>query len=149
MNKSRPSRTPALAWLTAIALGAVMLALPAGLAAQQGAVTGTVTDTQTGEPIVAATVTVVGTAAATLTDAAGRYTLQAAPGGTLNVARLGYGTVQIAIAGRSTVDVQLSASATELEELIVTGYGTQRRGTSPPPSRPSTWRRWRPRPARA
>src|SRR5690606_32998247 len=36
--------------------------------------------------------------------------------------------VQVAIEGRTTVNVQLEVSATQLEELVVTGYGTQRRG---------------------
>ena len=128
MNKSRPSRGFALTWLAVLAVGAGFLALPAAAAAQQSTVTGTVTDQQTGQPLTAATVTVVGTSAGTLTDASGRYTIQAPPSGTLNVGRLGYGTVEIPIEGRTNIDVQLSVSATQLEELVVTGYGTQRRG---------------------
>lgn len=126
MYKSRPSRAARLLWLALLAAGAGMLAQP--LAAQQSAVTGTVTDGQTGEPLSAATVTVVGTAAGTLTDASGRFSLQAPANGALQVSRLGYNTVQVNIEGRSTVDVQLEVSATQLEELVVTGYGTQRRG---------------------
>src|SRR5690606_2421320 len=64
----------------------------------------------------------------TLTDASGRYSIQAATNGTLAVNRLGYLPVQVAIEGRTTVNVQLEVSATQLEELVVTGYGTQRRG---------------------
>jgi TonB-dependent starch-binding outer membrane protein SusC len=128
MNKSRPSRGSMLAWLTLLAVGAGVLALPASANAQQSTVTGTVTDAQTGEPIAAATVTVAGTGSGTLTDASGRFSIQAPGNGTLAVGRLGYTPVQVGIDGRTTVNVRLEVSATQLEELVVTGYGTQRRG---------------------
>src|SRR5690606_37988392 len=120
MYKSRPSRGARLLGLALLAAGVGVLAQP--VEAQQSAVTGTVTDGQTGEPLSAATVTVVGTAAGTLTDASGRFSLQAPTNGALQVSRLGYNTVQVNIEGRSVVDVQLEVSATQLEELVVTGY---------------------------
>ncbi len=128
MSKSRPSRGATLLWLALLALGAGVILQPASVAAQQSTITGTVTDAQTGEPLPAATVMVAGTGAGTLTDASGQFSIQASPTGSLNVSRLGYNTVQIPIEGRSTVNVELAVSATQLEELIVTGYGTQRRG---------------------
>src|SRR5690606_38894584 len=128
MSKSRPSRGAALLWLALLVLGAGVISQPATADAQQSTITGTVTDAQTGEPLAAAPVMVAGSGAGTLTDASGRYSIQASPNGSLNVSRLGYTTVQIPIEGRSTVNVELSVSATQLEELVVTGYGTQRRG---------------------
>src|SRR5690606_9503481 len=121
-------RGAALLWLALLVLGAGVISQPATADAQQSTITGTVTDAQTGEPLAAATVMVAGSGAGTLTDASGRYSIQASPNGSLNVSRLGYTTVQIPIEGRSTVNVELSVSATQLEELVVTGYGTQRRG---------------------
>jgi TonB-linked SusC/RagA family outer membrane protein len=73
-------------------------------------------------------VRVVGTGGGALTDAAGRYSVQAPANGVLNVSRLGYEPMEVTIAGRTSVNIQLTVQATQLEELVVTGYGTQRRG---------------------
>lgn len=112
--------------IAALALLAGMPAYPTQASAQ-GTVTGTVTDAQTGQPVPAVTVQVARTAVVTLTDARGRYAIQAPGDGVLVIARIGYRTVEVGIAGRNQVNVALEVSAARLEEIVVTGYSTQRR----------------------
>jgi TonB-linked SusC/RagA family outer membrane protein len=96
-------------------------------AQQQNTVTGTVTNAQSGQPLPGVAVGVVGRTTATVTDAAGRYSIQAPANGALAFSLIGYAPVQVDIAGRPRVDVQLAASAVKLDQLVVTGYQTQRR----------------------
>ncbi|MDQ2667557.1 MAG: TonB-dependent receptor [Gemmatimonadota bacterium] len=109
---------------------AVMLAIsivPA-LQAQQVVVRGTVTADPAGEPIDGASVVVKGTSVGTLTDAKGAFILRSAtPPVTLVISRLGYARQEVALAGRTTLDVRLVRVATALTEVVVVGYGTQRR----------------------
>ena len=127
MNTSR-QRRGSLWCLAVLAAVAGALAQPSRVEAQQITVTGTVSDATTGQPVTAATVRVVGTGAGALTDAAGRYSVQAPANGVLSVSRLGYEPMEVTIGGRTSVNIQLTVQATQLEELVVTGYGTQRRG---------------------
>ena len=82
--------------------GRTPLALPAGASAQQGTVSGVVTDQASGQPIVGARVGVVGTTLVTQTNAEGRYTLGRIPAGqvTLRVSAIGYaaGTPSVTVA---------------------------------------------------
>jgi TonB-linked SusC/RagA family outer membrane protein len=129
MSKFHPNRGTSFLWIAVSALLAGILALPANLEArQQNTVTGVVTDAQTGQPVAGAAVRVVGTGATAVTNAAGRYSVQAPGNGALAVSRVGYNAAQVNIGGRTTVNVQLAAAAAMLEELVVTGYQTQRRG---------------------
>jgi TonB-dependent starch-binding outer membrane protein SusC len=118
-------------WFAVTAALAGLLALPAQVVAQQAGesmVAGTVTDAMTGQPIAAVAVRLAGTGSGTLTDAAGRFMLQAPGDGTLVFSRIGYVTAEVGVAGRARVDVRLEIAATRLDELVVTGYQTQRRG---------------------
>jgi TonB-dependent starch-binding outer membrane protein SusC len=91
-------------------------------------VAGTVTDGLTGQPLAGVAVRLEGTGVGTLTDAAGRYMIQAPPDGVLVFTRIGYRELEEAIDNRTRVDVQLEVSAARIEELVVVGYQTQRRG---------------------
>jgi iron complex outermembrane receptor protein len=111
------------------ALGAAALLLAAafapGLAAQNGVLTGRVTDAGDGAPLASAVVRLVGgPSAATRED--GTYRLEA-PGGSyeLVVSRLGYTTVRVQVAlapaGAATADVSLVESAHVLETIVAVG----------------------------
>ncbi len=89
-------------------------------------VRGTVTD-QTGDVLIGANVLIKGTALGTVTDLDGSYTLDAAPDATLVISYTGYSTLEVPVAGRSVVDVVLGSDVSQLSEIIVTGYGSQRR----------------------
>lgn len=128
-------RSRVLRWIALFGLAVGVLWGPAraearqeGQGAARGTVTGVVTDAQTGQPIVGVMVTVVGTRTGALTDEAGRYVVQAPPDGVLSFAHIGYRDLQVNIEGRARIDVALEVSAAALEQIVVTGYQTQRRG---------------------
>ena len=87
---------------------------------------GTVTD-QNGAGIPGVTVTVQGTNVATQTDAQGKYTINAPSNGTIVLSSVGYGTSEVRINGQSAIYTQLSTQGTNLNEVVVVGYGTARR----------------------
>lgn len=89
-------------------------------------VQGTVTSAA-GTPIVGATVQVVGGTEGTSTNAQGAFTISAPSNGTLAVSSVGFSDKEVAIENRNTINVTLSSSATDLEQVVVVGYGTQRK----------------------
>ncbi|WP_255489837.1 TonB-dependent receptor [Dysgonomonas sp. 25] len=90
-------------------------------------VSGTVLD-EFGEPLIGVTVSVRGTtSAATQTDIDGKYTLKVPSGSSLRFSYVGYQTVEEPVNGRSVINVKFMKSSSELEEVIVVGYGTQKK----------------------
>ena len=95
--------------------------------AQNKRISGTVVDTN-GDPVIGAGVTHVGTTNGVVTDAKGNYVFSVPDGATINVEALGFEPQQFTVAsGRNVYDVTLVESATELDETVVVGYGTQRK----------------------
>jgi len=76
-----------------------------------------------------ATVLVKGTAISTQTDANGRFAINAGPNATLVVSSVGYSTQELPVGNKSSLNVKLSSSAQQMSEVIVVGYGTQKRAT--------------------
>jgi TonB-dependent starch-binding outer membrane protein SusC len=116
------------------ALAGVLLS--AALASAQdatGTITGRVTDGTTLQPLSGANVVIVGTTRGTVTRADGGFILTAVPVGTHTVqaSRIGYSPgsqeVTVAVGASVNVQLQLQAQAVQLEELVATGYGVQRR----------------------
>jgi TonB-linked SusC/RagA family outer membrane protein len=108
----------------------VLLPLLLSIAAsgQQTEVTGTVTSAEDGLPIPGANIVVEGTTRGTSTDADGRYSIVLSPDeNSLIFSFVGFKTVTIAVEGRSNVDVTLEPDVTALEEVVVVGYGEQRK----------------------
>lgn len=90
----------------------------------QTTVTGTITDAESGEPLIGANILVQGSTTGTITDFDGKYSIDVpADATTLNISYTGYSTQSIEIAGRTVVDVALSAGEL-LEEVVVVGYGS-------------------------
>lgn len=89
-------------------------------------VTGTVTDIN-GEPLPGVTVSVSGTTIGTVTDLDGRYALSIPDGATLVFSFVGFETQSVAVGDRSVVDVVLSEDMESLDEVVVVGYGVQRK----------------------
>lgn len=111
---------------------ALLLLLSFLLAAEASAqsvltVKGRVTDEKnSGLPGV--TVTLKGSTTGTMTDASGHYSMQGAPAnGSLVFSFIGYQAREVAIGNRSSLDVQLSPDTKALSEVVVVGYGTQRK----------------------
>jgi TonB-linked SusC/RagA family outer membrane protein len=95
----------------------------------QGSIRGTVRTRTDGAPLTGVAVSVTGTRFAASTDADGRYVITGVPPGShrLQARRLGYGSRDTSVVVRegeqTVVDFALSAAATQLERVVVTGYG--------------------------
>ncbi|MFZ1749180.1 MAG: carboxypeptidase-like regulatory domain-containing protein, partial [Saprospiraceae bacterium] len=92
----------------------------------QKTISGVVTDAANGETLIGANVLVKGTATGTITDIDGSYTLKASEGDILVFSYAGYSDQSIIVGSSSTINVALRAGKL-LEEIVVTGYGTQTR----------------------
>lgn len=105
-----------------------ILVCSANLFAQSHPVTGTVTDAATGLGIPGATIMEQGTGNGTITNADGFFTLTlASANATIEISFVGYETQVIQIAGRSSINTQLAEKTSELDEVVVIGYGTQKK----------------------
>ena len=95
---------------------------------QQIIITGTVTDASTGEAMPGVNVLVKGTTLGALTDLGGKFSL-AIPdaNAVLVISFIGYDTQEMPVAGRSTVNIAMLSAIRALDEVIVTGYGTQKK----------------------
>ncbi len=92
-----------------------------------GTVTGKVTD-ETGEPLIGVTILIDGTSKGTVTDFDGTYSLEVEDeNATLVFSYTGYATQKVALAGRNSVDLTMEASVAALDEVVVVGYGTQKK----------------------
>ena len=105
-----------------VSLVVVAWLLPLSLLFGQTQVSGVITDTDNGEPIIGATVIEKGTSNGAITGLDGRYTLTVASGATLVISSVGYGTIEIE-AG-SAADIQLKVDVTNLDEVVVTGLAS-------------------------
>lgn len=100
-----------------------LLLLPIGLSAQR-TINGTVTDAETGEPLIGASILVKETAKGTITDFDGNYSIELpADKNVLTVSYTGYAAADFTVGNSTTLDIQLSAGAV-LDEVVVIGYGT-------------------------
>jgi TonB-linked SusC/RagA family outer membrane protein len=103
--------------------------------AQAGRVTGTVTSADGGRPIPGVQITVTGTSRGALTDSIGRYTVAGVPVGNQTVVARSLGWAQgsaavtITTGATATANFALVSAPTQLNPLVVTGYGTQDRRT--------------------
>jgi TonB-linked SusC/RagA family outer membrane protein len=112
----------------AVGIAALLTLGVIGTALGQGAqVSGTVTSATTGERLWGVSVRVKGTATQTVTDQQGRYALVAPSDAVLVYAIIGYRGTEQPIDGRSTIDVAMEQAPTMLQEVVVTGYTSQRR----------------------
>ena len=91
-------------------------------------VSGKITDGSTGSPVPGATIAVEGTTTGTISNIDGNYEITTSSGDvTLSVSFVGYKTIEVPVNGRSTVDVSLDLDLTKLDEVVVVGYGTQKK----------------------
>ena len=98
-----------------------------GIFAQNITVRGTVTDAE-GEPLAGVTILVQGTTTGTVTDADGNFVLEGvSPDISLDVSYVGMQPQIIPVNGRTTINVVLLEETALLDELVVVGYGEQRR----------------------
>ncbi|QNF32969.1 TonB-dependent receptor [Adhaeribacter swui] len=97
------------------------------LLAQAITVTGKVAD-EKGEPLPGVTILLKGTSNGTTTDASGNFSLSVPNGnGTLIASFVGYLSQEVPIGNKTTINITLASDTKALEEVIVVGYGTQRK----------------------
>jgi TonB-linked SusC/RagA family outer membrane protein len=93
----------------------------------QQATTGTIIDAD-GTPIPGATVMISGTSEGTTTDFDGNFSISAETGAVLEFSSIGFETQMVTLSGQSNLTIALQDSVSQLDEIIVTGYGKQARG---------------------
>jgi len=89
-------------------------------------ITGKVADAS-GQPLIGATVKVKNSKTGTGTDVNGKYTIEAAGDDVLVFSFIGYQTKEVPVAGKSVIDVILLAAESNLDQVVVVGYGTQKK----------------------
>jgi TonB-linked SusC/RagA family outer membrane protein len=92
-------------------------------------ISGTVTDASTGEAMVGVNIQVKGTNIGAISDISGKYTISPPvdPNAVLVFSFIGYISQETPVGGRATIDVALTAELRGLDEVVVIGYGTQRK----------------------
>ena len=83
--------------------------------------------TESGEPVIGASVMLKGTSNGTITDLDGNFTLKGMSKGTLVISFIGYITQEIPLNGKTSLKVILKEDTKTLDEVVVIGYGTQRK----------------------
>ena len=96
---------------------------------QKKTITGVVTD-EMGEPIIGANVIEKGTTNGIITDIDGKFTLEVAPGAVVQVSYIGYNTQEVKIGNQSALAIRLVEDTQALSEVVVVGYGVQRKVTT-------------------
>jgi len=105
----------------------ICMFLPA-MAQQRRTVTGVVVDEES-EPVVGASISVPGTTIGTTTDINGKFSLANMPDNqkTIQISYIGYAPQTIDITGKTEITVTLASSISELDEVVVVGYGAQKK----------------------
>src|SRR2546430_12375715 len=136
VGRCSPSRRAHAMTRRAVALGLIGLvwgATPLGAQTGTGTITGHVADSVTGRPVVAVRLSVVGTDRAAVTAEDGGFVLAAVPAGTQRVraSRIGFSardeTVAVTAGEIVTLSFAIQPIAVTLSDVVVVGYGTQRR----------------------
>ncbi len=121
----RGDHAPRWRWKLLCLLLAIGVWTPYQSLAQGSTVSGKVTSSDDGSGLPGVTVLFKGSSTGTSTDADGNYRINVSdPNGTLVFSFIGYATQEVAITSRTVVDVSLAADVTELNEVVVVGYGT-------------------------
>ena len=106
----------------------IILFFAAQVSAQEKPITGTLTSNENGLPVGGVTVTVKGTKVNTITEDDGTYRIMVPKGaGTLVFTSIGYLSQEISINNRGVINLTLAPQHKGLDEVVVVGYGTQRR----------------------
>ncbi|MDN3657615.1 TonB-dependent receptor [Ferruginibacter paludis] len=106
---------------------AVLLMFFSSLLFAQGTITGTVTDAD-GNSLQSVTVTALNSSTAVITDSRGKYVISLPSGSTeLEFTMVGYVKQVVNVSGKSALNISLQAAAGSLKDVVVVGYGTQRK----------------------
>ncbi len=95
--------------------------------AQKISISGIVTDVTDGTTLIGVNVLVKNTANGDVTDIDGTYTIEAEKNDVLQFSYIGYKTLEISIDGRTEINIQMTSDSETLDEIVVVGYGVQRK----------------------
>lgn len=118
MNKTR--------LLAGLVFGLVFILSASLSPAQTKTITGKITDDKN-NPVSGVSVTIKGNSTGTVTDEAGNFQFNAPPSATLVISHVGFETQEIALRGKTNISISLASEKSALSEVVVIGYGTQRR----------------------
>ena len=105
----------------------LMLLISTVAFAQEKTITGKIID-QTGETVICASLIIDGTTLGTVTDFDGNFTLKAPVGAKVNVSFIGYESTSFVVsAEQDKYDLTLNDETSDLEEIVVVGYGVQKK----------------------
>lgn len=104
----------------------LIISSPAAFA-QSKTTSGTVTDAETGEPVISANVSIKGKRTGTTTDVLGNFSIIVSDGDVLEITNIGYATLEVASTPGTSMQVKLTATNRQLGEVVVVGYGTKKR----------------------
>lgn len=95
---------------------------------QKQTITGTILTGDTNEPAIGATVYLRNSTTGTVTDVNGKYSITVEGiGGVLEFSYIGYKKQEVAVTGQTTIDIVLQPDTEVLEEVVVVGYGSQKK----------------------
>ncbi|WP_245576536.1 SusC/RagA family TonB-linked outer membrane protein [Flexithrix dorotheae] len=93
----------------------------------QSTISGKITSAEDNEPLPGVSIIVKGTTNGTVTDVDGSYTIKADDTAVLQYSYIGFTTQEIQVGNQSVIDVALKPDSEQLEEVVVIGYGTQKK----------------------
>ena len=108
----------------------IFLALGHTVYGQQKVITGTVIEDANSTLMPGINVAIKGTNTGTFTDIDGKFSISVKPGDILVFSFVGYETQDIKINNQTSLTVRMKAKLSELDEVVVVGYGTQKKGLS-------------------
>lgn len=82
-----------------------------------------------GEPVIGASILVKGTGVGVISDVNGNFSVSASPSATLVISYIGYQTQDVALKGKINISVTMKEDSELLDEVVVVGYGTQKKAT--------------------
>ena len=106
----------------------MLMFVTSGYSRQASQVSGKVVSVDDNEPLPGVSILVKGTSRGTVTNMEGEFSVQAAPGDMLTVSFIGFETQEVAISGgRTNYEISMESSMGDLGEVVVVGYGSQRK----------------------
>lgn len=125
MKSKNCIKTTKLPYFMAVLLSVFMMQF--GFAQESKTVSGTITSAEDGFGVPGATVQVQGTKSSTVTDFDGKYKVEAKTGDVLVITFVGFKTQNITVGTQKVVNAVLQPETAELKEIVVIGYGTQKK----------------------
>ncbi len=108
-------------------LSILTVAGPVSAQSNKVQISGKITAAEDGEVLVGATITEKGSSNGTTSDAGGQFKLNVSPTSTLVVSFIGYTPQEVAVNGRTIINISLKTDQQQLQDVVVVGYGTQRK----------------------